>query len=263
MAISTIISLAGNVQLALPGHEHSPFAWLEAIAPPIIVLATAYVIKEQILEAIEVRHANEQAFQTALDDWRLVTAMPEDYPSWMQFYANALQDALRKTNARRKETLSQMTIDDWRMAVDNQQQNEQNGQEERKTNEHYVGLPGHPFYGCPVRVLKHTAGYCTIENSAHPGFRYEMLASWLSASPPPPQAPSMATHDPIALSLPALDRLVQIIVLKDQATKDSADERANESSRPVHLGPAATRTQNPVEGPTILSDIETDRREGA
>jgi hypothetical protein len=146
---------------------------------------------------------------------------------------------------------------------DNQPQNEQNGQEARKTNEHYVVLPGHPFYGCPVRVLKHTAGYCTIENSAHPGFRYEMLASWLSASPPPPQAPSMATHDPIALSLPALDRLVQIIVLKDQATKDSADERANESSRPVHLGPAATRTQNPVEGPTILSDIETDRREGA
>ena len=117
MAIPTIISLAGNIQLALPGHEHSPFAWLEALASPIIVLATAYVIKQQILEAIEVRHANDQVFQTALDDWRLVTAMPEDYPSWMQFYANALQDALRKTNARRKETLSQMTVEDWHLAV--------------------------------------------------------------------------------------------------------------------------------------------------
>lgn len=117
MAITTIISLVGNVQLALPGHENSPFAWLEALAPPIIVLATAYVIKEQILDSIEIRHANEQAFQTALDDWRLVTAMPEDHPSWMQFYANALQDALRKTNARRRETLSQMTVEDWRLAV--------------------------------------------------------------------------------------------------------------------------------------------------
>jgi hypothetical protein len=66
MAIATIISLVGNVQIAPPGHENSPFAWLEAIAPPIIVLATACVIKEQILEAIEVRHANERAFQTAL-----------------------------------------------------------------------------------------------------------------------------------------------------------------------------------------------------
>jgi hypothetical protein len=35
----------------------------------------------------------------------------------MQFYANALQDALRKVNARRKETISQMTIEGWRLAV--------------------------------------------------------------------------------------------------------------------------------------------------
>jgi hypothetical protein len=111
------LTLVGNVQVALPGHETSPLAWLEALAPPIIVLATAYVIKEQILEAIEVRHANEQAFQTALGDWRLVTAVPEDFPLWMQFYANALQDALRKANARRKEALSQMTKEDWRLAV--------------------------------------------------------------------------------------------------------------------------------------------------
>jgi hypothetical protein len=117
MAIATIISLAGNVQVALPGHENSPFAWLESLAPPIIVLATAYVIKEQILEAVEIRHANEQAFQTTLADWRVVTAAPEDQPSWMQFYANALQDALRRANARRRETLNQMTIDDWRVAV--------------------------------------------------------------------------------------------------------------------------------------------------
>jgi hypothetical protein len=48
MTIATIISLVGNVQTALPGHETSPFAWLEALAPPIIVLATAYVIKEQL-----------------------------------------------------------------------------------------------------------------------------------------------------------------------------------------------------------------------
>jgi hypothetical protein len=149
------------------------------------------------------------------------------------------------------------------LPVNNEPQNEQNGQEARKTDEQYVVLPGHPFYGCPVRVLKHTAGYCTIEDPAHPEFRYEMLASWLSLSPPAPQAPSIATHNPIALSLPALDRLVQIIVLKDQPTKDSANERANESSRPVHLGPTTIRTQNPVEGPTILSDTETDRRERA
>jgi hypothetical protein len=120
MAISTIISLAGNVQLALPGHEHSPFAWLEAIAPPIIVLATAYVIKEQILEAIEMRHANEQTYQAAVAEWQVATATPEEHSQWPQFYANALRDGLWKANGRRKETLSQMTRDDWRAAVHSQ-----------------------------------------------------------------------------------------------------------------------------------------------
>jgi hypothetical protein len=117
MALATIISLVGNVQLALPGHEKSPFAWLEAIAPPIIVLATAYVIKEQILEAIEVRHANECAYQAALDDWKTATSNPESHSAWSQFHANALQDALRKANARRKEILDRLTMEDWRIVV--------------------------------------------------------------------------------------------------------------------------------------------------
>ena len=95
----------------------APFAWLEAVAPPIIVLATAYVIKEQILETIEVRHANERAYQAALDDWRTATSNPESHLAWSQFHANALQDALRKTNARRKETVDQLTIEDWRIVV--------------------------------------------------------------------------------------------------------------------------------------------------
>lgn len=95
MALATIISLVGNVQITLPGHENSPFAWLESLAPPIIVLATAYVIKEQILESIEIRHANEQSFQTALAEWRVLTVTPEYHPLWRQVHANALQDTQR------------------------------------------------------------------------------------------------------------------------------------------------------------------------
>jgi hypothetical protein len=117
MAITTILSLVGNIQISLPGHTDSPFAWLESIAPPALVLSTAYVLKEQVLESIERRHANERAFQAALTDWRAATANPQENPQWSQFYANALRDALRKANNRRQETLSQMTQDDWCMAV--------------------------------------------------------------------------------------------------------------------------------------------------
>ncbi len=52
MAIATAIALVGNIQVALPNHSDSPFAWLEAIAPPLLVLSTAYVLKEQLLESI-------------------------------------------------------------------------------------------------------------------------------------------------------------------------------------------------------------------
>ncbi|NLF76946.1 MAG: hypothetical protein GX573_14705 [Chloroflexi bacterium] len=117
MAISTILALTGNIQTALPGHTQSPFAWLEAIAPPLLVLSTAYVIKEQLLDSIQQRHANERAFQAALNDWQLATHDPEAHPRWPQFYANALRDALRKANARRQEVLQGMTTADWRAAV--------------------------------------------------------------------------------------------------------------------------------------------------
>jgi hypothetical protein len=83
----------------------------------LLVLSTAYVIKEQLLDSIQQRHANERAFQEALNGWQLTTQDPEAHPRWSQFYANALRDALRKMNARRQETLQEMTIADWRAAV--------------------------------------------------------------------------------------------------------------------------------------------------
>jgi len=125
MAITTILSLMGNIQISLPDHMNSPFAWLESVAPPILVLSTAYVLKEQALESIERRHANEHAFQAALTDWQIAVSDPEDHPQWLQFYANALRDALRKTNNRRQEALSQMTQDDWKSAVTQEMQADQ------------------------------------------------------------------------------------------------------------------------------------------
>jgi hypothetical protein len=69
------------------------------------------------LDSIQQRHTNERAFQEALNDWHLATYDPEAHSRWSQFYANALRDALRKTNNRRKETLQSMTTADWRAAV--------------------------------------------------------------------------------------------------------------------------------------------------
>jgi len=117
MGIATAIALVGNVQVALPGHVESPFAWLEAIAPPLLVLSTAYVLKEQMLESIEIRHANERAYQEAVNEWQRSAINLEAHPSWMQFYANAIRDALRKGNSRRREAVEALTNGDWRALV--------------------------------------------------------------------------------------------------------------------------------------------------
>lgn len=124
MLASTGIALVGNVQVALPGHASSPFAWFEAIMPPVLTLSTAYVLKGQMLQAIAQRHANERAYQDALAAWKAATRDPEKHPRWSQFYANALRDELRKTNNRRKETLAAMTVADWRLAVGRELQSE-------------------------------------------------------------------------------------------------------------------------------------------
>lgn len=91
--------------------------WKRLPAPPLLVLSTAYVLKEQLLDAIETRHANERAYQEAVNLWQSATADPESHPHWMQFYANGLRDAIRKVNSRRKDALENLTTANWRALV--------------------------------------------------------------------------------------------------------------------------------------------------
>jgi hypothetical protein len=125
MAITTCLALTGNIQVGLWGHTGSPFAWLEACAPPLLVLSTAFVLKEQLLEAIEHRHTTERTYQIALNEWHKATAYPEKHPQWSQFHANALRDSLSKANNRRQETLAALMLADWRALVYRELQTEQ------------------------------------------------------------------------------------------------------------------------------------------
>jgi hypothetical protein len=83
----------------------------------LLVLSSAYALKEQMLEAVELRHANERAYQEAVIGWQRATVNPEAHSRWMQFHANALRDALRKANNRRRDTLDTLTTADWRALV--------------------------------------------------------------------------------------------------------------------------------------------------
>ena len=103
MGIATGIALIGNVQVALPGHLKVRLHGWKRLRRRCLFSSTAYVLKEQMLESIEMRHANERAYQEAMNEWQRAAINPEAHPRWMQFYANALRDALRKGNSRRRK----------------------------------------------------------------------------------------------------------------------------------------------------------------
>ena len=80
----------------------------------------------------------------------------------------------------------------------------------------YVALPGHPLYGRLVSILRRrttdTATHCLVEDPHHPTFCHQILERWLCAEPPPPAVLPNAAQRAIALSLVALDRLVQLVL---------------------------------------------------
>jgi hypothetical protein len=104
---STGVALIGNLQVVSPWQAGMAFAWVEAIVPPLLVLTTSYVLKEQMLEAIAQRYANEQAYQQAYHAWKLETSNLEQHPDWLRFYSNALLDTITRFNRSKlaKETL--------------------------------------------------------------------------------------------------------------------------------------------------------------
>lgn len=125
---STAIALVGNVQFALGGGWRSmllsdPFAVIEAVLPPVVVLGGALVIERLWLDDVARHHANETAYKQALAEWQALTADPEASPHWRQAYATALRDKLRDVNGsgrgktEREAIMSQLTTADWRALV--------------------------------------------------------------------------------------------------------------------------------------------------
>lgn len=114
------LALSGNYYVALHGRAITVFGVLEAMLPPLLTLSTAYVLKELLLRVIELRHADQLAFEVALGDWKQATANSEQHPNFLQAYANELRDLLIKANRRSKsirEIVEHLEKSDWRILV--------------------------------------------------------------------------------------------------------------------------------------------------
>jgi hypothetical protein len=143
------------------------------------------------------------------------------------------------------------------------QHKQQDGQEIQKSDKYYVTLPGHPFYGRCVKVLQRrtskTYTRCVIEDPTHPDFHHHISERWLSVSPPPDCVPGFA-QDPIWLPLPALDRMVQMILAMDQTRRAREDDQPFERGDRTDLDADSSGEQERTRRAALLPGVETDRR---
>jgi len=122
MALTTAIALVGNWTIAAPVSVAGglmPFAVLETVTPPLIVLGIGYVLKGRMLYAIEGRTAAQRVHTAALDAWQHALDHAEDHPQWGRYYVQALKDAIARANNRgnAKEARAALTDAQWRDLV--------------------------------------------------------------------------------------------------------------------------------------------------
>lgn len=140
--------------------------------------------------------------------------------------------------------------------------NKEKGQQEPQSDERYVILPGHPFYGQCFKVVSRrdhkTYVRCVIENPKQPGFHYHIMERWLSATPPTlPVKPSFV----ITLEPVALDKMVQMVLAIKQRGRTINDAQDNISTSLTNLESTAHTQPETTSGAALPSGTKTSRRE--
>jgi len=128
----------------------------------------------------------------------------------------------------------------------------------------YIVLPSHPNFGQPVRIIqqleKGGQPWYLIEDLSHPGFHRQMLAHWLS---PKPVSETTAQEEPdtLVLSLSALDKLVQMILRKNQRWRAEKNEPTSEQRACTDVVTTTSRKQNTAESLPLLHSPQPGRRD--
>jgi hypothetical protein len=127
----------------------------------------------------------------------------------------------------------------------------------------YIALPTHPNFGRPVRVIQQIhegeQRWYLIEDLSHPGFHMQILAHWLSPTPVK-ETESQLEQATIVLSLSALDKLVQMILRKDQRWRAEKNESASGQRECADVAAAASRKQDTTESLSLLHGPRPGRR---
>lgn len=107
ISLGVLVTITGNAYITLPHLKNvaltdvrAVWAILETIAPPVVNIVAAWLLKHLALASIADRRASELAYLGALDQWRQATSDPESMSGWIEAYGRALRDAIIRANAR-------------------------------------------------------------------------------------------------------------------------------------------------------------------
>jgi hypothetical protein len=109
------------------------------------------------------------------------------------------------------------------------------------------------------QIQKEEQSYYLIEDLAHPGFKIELLAHWLSPKPVEASKP-LQKPAPLVLSVSALDKLVQMIVRKNEPWRADKNEPATEPAAGSPVAATASGKQAATESCALLHRPQTTRR---
>jgi hypothetical protein len=150
------------------------------------------------------------------------------------------------------------------MFKDNDKSDTQNSPEKPLSDEWYVSLPGHPLYGQRVQLTHYepaaTARFCLIEDPLFPDFHYQIKVTWLSSTPPLPISASEFKQPSIRISLPGLDRMVQVILIHSQNRRASEDEQSIDREYRSDLEPTSGSEQTDASRTPFFPGITESRR---
>lgn len=189
---ATVLAIVGNFEVVRPFERSHPlFALIEALFPPLVVLAIAHVLKTQLLMSLFARQRAQQEYEAAFQKWQAAIAAPaESHPEWPQFYANALRDRLRAANSRSKSgraALADLTTADWRALVYRELQTDRwyEGIEPVTVQVEQEAVPSLPEpHGEPQKIMQYVQSPSSVEGRRRPRSdeTRALVAAALSAS---------------------------------------------------------------------------------
>lgn len=103
--------------LSATDHAQVAFAWLETLAPPIVVLFIALVAERLILDSVHATHQRKTQYDADLKAWQGRCVDAHLSVEWPKVRANKLREMLRDANKRSPAVLRSLTDFDWRMLV--------------------------------------------------------------------------------------------------------------------------------------------------